>query len=278
MADKCDPIRSSLKKLQDDIELVDRFLVDGEGGTKPKLNPAWKKLNQQIVAKQAALKACEESLIPDTPVPLALMVSKIKCVDQSDEIRVPFGVNTADDEPYVVAFAVDVGLNGLVPGAINSKMTLVGPLSDVDAGDLRTPPHNRIWGLSGVAQKVTSADGLLVITAFLENDSGNAAQARSVLEKAAQVALLANLPAFASGQILRDELVRRIAADMAGAMSLATAGVPDPDDHIGSIQEVRFSQAELDRIYRNLGHVEKTLTYSGDDARYRVTYRLFRES
>jgi hypothetical protein len=199
-------------------------------------------------------------------------------LDQSDEIRVPFGLNTEDDEPYATVFAVDLKTNNLVGapvGAVNSKMTLIGPLADMDIEELPAP-SNVIWGLSNAADVISSADNLIVLVVMMENDRGSADQVRTVLEKAAQASLLANLPALSSGQIARQELVNRMIADTTGAMGVAKVGIPDPDDHIGSIQELRFTQSELDDIYRNLGAVEKSLTFEGDDAKYVLKFRMFR--
>ena len=187
-----------------------------------------------------------------------------------------FGLNTEDDEPYALVFAVDLNITASIPvGATNSKMTLVGPLLDVDPGD-RSAPANVIWGLSNAPDMVTSANNLIVLVAMMENDSGSPDQARTVLEAAAQLSLIANLPAFTSLQIPRQELVSRIIARMSGAMGLAKAGVPNPDDNIGDIQELRFFQFELDDIYKNRGPNEKSLTFEGDDAKYVLKFRMFR--
>jgi hypothetical protein len=64
--------------------------------------------------------------------------------------------------------------------------------------------------------------------------------------------------------------------DMDGAIGAAKVGIPDPNDNIGPIQELRFSQDELDHIYRNLGSIEKTLTFEDDDTKYQLKFRLFR--
>ena len=160
-------------------------------------------------------------------------------------------------------------------GAINSKITLVGPLADVDLEN-RSAPFNIIWGLSNAPDMITSANNLIVLVAMMENDTGNPDQARTVLEAAAQAAMFAHLLAFTSQQIPRQELVNRIIAGMAGAMNAATVGIPDPDDHIGPIQELRFFQFELDDIYRNLEPREKELTFEGDDAKYVLKFRMFR--
>ena len=69
-------------------------------------------------------------------------------------------------------------------------------------------------------------------------------------------------------QIPRQELVSRIIADMTGAIGAATVAAPNPEDNIGAIQELRFSQSELDHIYRNLGPVDNSRTIEGVDAKY----------
>lgn len=276
--DKCDPIRTKLHDLEVKLKSTDKFLVEPAPGEKnppkPVLNPEWKKLSQQITNDRLSLQACEESKIPNTPVPLTLTLTKFACLDQSDEINVPFIGNIENDEPYAVIFAVDLKTN--LAGATNSKMTLVGPLTEVEAGDEVTAPTNVIWGLSNVADLVTSADNLIVLVTMMENDDASPSQVRTALETAAQGSMAKNLPAFFNKQIPRQELVNRIIAVMNGAMGTAKFGLPGPDDNIGPIQELRFSQAELDHIYRNLGPVEKNLTFAGDDAKYVLKFLMFR--
>jgi hypothetical protein len=245
---------------------------------KPVLNGEWKKLQTKITNKRLALRACEESLIPNTPVPVTLTLTTFHCLDQSDEFRLFFGFNIEDDEPYALVFAVDINLSfASIPiGVANSKMSLIGALADVDEGDELSAPANVIWGLSNAPSLISTADNLIVLVAMMENDSGSPAQARSTLELAAKAALLANVGLMANGSIPRQELVNRMIAQMDGVMGAAKLGAPNPDDNIGAIQELRFFQVELDHIYRNLGPIEKSLTFEGDDAKYVLKFKLFR--
>lgn len=232
-------------------------------------------LATKLAKAQQALENClhpPQKLPQAVPVPLTLTLSKFVCRDESDPG--PF----ENDEPYAVVFAVDLKVIGPVPtGAINSKMTLVGPLDDVAEDDTVSAPANVIWGLSNAPDFVSSADNLIVIAVMMENDSGNPDQVRTVLEKAAQVGLVTNAGLFASGKIPRQELVNRIIADLTGAIPVAKVGVPDPDDNIGPPKELRFLQSELDNIYRTLGGaIEKNLDFAGDDAEYTLVFRMFR--
>jgi len=154
-------------------------------------------------------------------------------------------------------------------------MTLVGPLADVDLEILSAPP-NVIWGLSNAPDFITSADNLIVLVAMMENDTGSPEAVRTALEAAARVALVANLTAFVNNQIPRQELVDRIISGMDGAVKAAKVGIPDPDDNIGAIQELRFFQPELEAIYKNFGPITKFLGFEGDDARYILTFEMFR--
>ena len=216
--------------------------------------------------------------------PLTLTLTRFACLDQSDEIRVLFGLNSEDDEPYAVVFAVDLMINSstsVANGAINSKASLIGPLADVDVDDDSAAPHNIIWGLSNAPSPISSADNLIVLVAMMENDSSSPDQVRSTLETAARASLITNLPAFmATGAIpaiTRQELVNRMIAGMAGAMGVAKVGFPDPDDNIGAIQELRFTQSELDDASTNFVNAEKSLTFEGDDAKYVTHFKVFRE-
>ncbi len=287
MADKCDPIRSKLHDLEVRLKNTDKFLnepIPGEPHPpKPVLNPEFRRLTNLVRNARASLQACQESLISNTPVPLTLTLTKFVCLDQSDEFRIIFGFNIEDDEPYALVFAVDMKLSLAVSFSTvaDSKMTLVGALSDVDEGEEYAAPANVIWGLNNAPGMISSADNLIVLVVMMENDGGSPAQARTLLEGAAKSALGINVPLLANGTITRQELVNRIIAQMDGVMSTATvglnpAGFLNPDDNIGAIQELRFSQAELDHIYRNLGPIEKRLTFEGDDAKYVLKFKMFR--
>ena len=283
MADKCDPIRSEIQKLRTQLAKIPRTELGPKG--KPIPNPDFLEKKQEIVKAEGRLKKCVDTLPektpppppppPPSPDPVTLALTKFDCRDQSDDIRI-FFQNVEDDEPYAVVWAVDLKLKNLVPaGASNSKMTLVGPLADVDLEILSAPP-NVIWGLSNAPDFITSADNLIVLAAMMENDTGSPEAVRTALEAAARVALAANLQAFIDTHIPRQELVNRIISGMDGAMKAAKVGIPDPDDNIGPIQELRFFQAELDAIYKNFGPITKFLGFEGDDARYILTFEMFR--
>ena len=282
---KCDPIRSKLNDLEERLKHIRKF-DKSELGERPRISDEWAEVNTLVSKTRFALRACEAPFLPPPPppppaVPLTLTLTNFVCLDQSDEIRILFGFNTEDDEPYAVVFAVDLKIANLAVaslpvGAINSKMTLIGALADVNEGEEVSAPGNVIWGLSNASDLVTSANNLIVLVAMMENDDGSPSQVRTVLEKAAQASLFSNLPAFTSLQIPRQELVSRIIADMDGAMGAAKVGVPNPDDNIGAIQELRFFQFELDDIYKNRGPVEKSLTFEGDDAKYVLKFKMFR--
>jgi hypothetical protein len=279
MADKCDPIRAEIKKLEAQLKKIKKFEKGPDGH--PEITQEFADKQTEIKKARKQLEKCEGPVIPrkkdpPKPVPVTLTLTQFECRDQSDDIRV-LGFNVEDDEPYAVVFAVDLKVTfGAPVGAINSKMTLIGPLADVDLETVAAPP-NVIYGLSNASDFVTSADNLLVLVGMMENDSGSPNQVRTLLEKAGQVSLFTNLPAFASQEIPRQELVDRIINDMTGAMGGAKVGVPDPDDNIGSIQELRFFQPELDRIYSNFNlPTEKFLSFEGDDAKYTLKFVMFR--
>jgi hypothetical protein len=283
MADKCDPIRSTLNDLEGQLKVTEKYFVEpgGEDGPfrRPVVNPEWTSLVRRVANARLSLQACEESLIPNTPVPLTLTLTKFVCLDQSDEFRILFGFNTEDDEPYALVFAVDINpsLIGSIPvGALNSKMTLVGPLADVDEGEEYSAPPNMIWGLSSAPSLISSADNLIVLVVMMENDSGSADQARTVLETTAQLRLVTNVGLLSANAITRQELVNRIISGMDGLMLPATLGITNFDDRIGPIQELRFFDYELDHIYRNLGPIEKSLTFEGNDAKYVLKFSMFR--
>ncbi len=283
MADICDPIRVKLNDLEVQLANTDKFIQEplerGEQHPpRPVLNPEFTRLTNLVRNARSSLQACIESLIPSTPVPLTLTLTKFLCLAQSDEF-VFLGSNTENDEPYALIFAVDIkpsAIGSIPVGVLNSKMTLVGPLENVEEGDEVLAPPNIIWGLNNAPALVSSADNLIILVVMMENDNGTPQQARTILEGAAQAKLLTNVGLLSTNVIDRQELVNRIIAEMDGFMPAAKFGFPSQDDNIGPIQELRFSQDELDHIYRNLGPLEKQLFFQGDFAKYVLTFNLFR--
>ena len=179
MADKCDPIRSEIGVLRKQLSKIPKTEKGPNG--KPVANPDFGEKQAEIKTAEGRLKKCESTLPdiptipkpqpqPPSPVPVTLTLTKFDCRDQSDEI-IFLGQNLEDDEPYAVAWAVDLK-DKVAAGAINSKMTLVGPLADVDPEIVSAPP-NVIWGLSDAPDFVTSADNLIVLVAMMENDTGS---------------------------------------------------------------------------------------------------------
>lgn len=279
MADRCDPNRAEVADLQRQLDDLDPFIIDPDDGgprPRPRPNPQYRRVAALLRAATARLGACLRTLdppIPPTPVPVALRARGLRCFDQNDTDR--GGIfDIEDDEPYVLAFAVDL----LAP--TNSKMTRVGPISDVDDDEEDTffaLPANLIWGLSEVPQLISSADNLICIVALMENDNANPNQVRELVEIDVKVRLLTEGIAFAAGQIPRAELVRRLINAVNGSLPIASVAFPGPDDQIGSAQELRFTQDELDTIYRDGGAaIEKKLFFEGDDSKYDVYFRMSR--
>jgi hypothetical protein len=279
--DKCDPLRSQLRALETELARTRKFDPPEPGVPRgrPVISEQFAAISRRVSSARLALRLCLPPPPPPPPVvptPLTLTLTKFVCLDQSDDIRL-FGLNVEDDEPYALVFAVDLRLTlGAAPvGASNSKMTLVGPLSDVDPEELTAPP-NVLWGLSNMPDLVSSADNLIILVAMMENDSSSPDQVRRTLEIAAQAAMAQNLPAFIAKQIPRQELVNRMISGAAGAMGVAKVGIPDPDDNIGAIQELRIFQFELDSFYRTSTPIEKSLVFEGDDAKYVLKFSAFR--
>ena len=221
---------------------------------------------------------------PGAAEPADTDADEVRCLDQSDEIRVLFGLNSEDDEPYAVVFAVDLMINSSTSVA-DRRDQLQGEPHRAARRRRRgrrqrcTPQHH--LGSEHAPSPISSADNLIVLVAMMENDSSSPDQVRLTLETAARASLITNLPAFmATGAIpaiTRQELVNRMIVGMAGAMGVAKVGFPDPDDNIGAIQELRFTQSELDDASTNFVNAEKSLTFEGDDAKYVTHFKVFRE-
>ncbi|MFN2537448.1 MAG: hypothetical protein ABR549_04750, partial [Mycobacteriales bacterium] len=86
------------------------------------------------------------------PPNIAVALARLKSNEQED--TEPPVINTEDDEPYVVVLSIDVGdrtLDGVL-GAVSpppSQLFRVGPMEDIDKGDLKPAPPNQLWNLDG---------------------------------------------------------------------------------------------------------------------------------
>ncbi|UFS70210.1 hypothetical protein LPW11_20335 [Geomonas sp. RF6] len=60
MATKCDPIRSQLYALQEELKKTPMFLNEATEGSKPELNPAWVNLDSHLTRTRMSLQVCEE--------------------------------------------------------------------------------------------------------------------------------------------------------------------------------------------------------------------------
>jgi hypothetical protein len=283
MADDCDPIRAEINQLEELLSVTPKFEEPdsepepGFPGGRPQPNPEFRELQQKIGEAKNRLRNCEGRPVvrrdpppPPPPIPLTLTAVGLTCFDQSDPNSGIF-IDIEDDEPYVLAFAVDFSRPD------NSKLTLIGPISGADddeGGVFSVLPSNKIWGLNNEAQLISSAINFICIIAFMENDGANPDIVRTGVENSLRLSLISEVIPFTTGLIGRPELVSRLINAMNGFIPLFKVAVPDPDDQIGSAQELSFSQNELDGIYRSRSAIDKKLSFEGDDAKYDLFLRI----
>lgn len=205
-----------------------------------------------------------ETIMAALPVTIAL--KNIKCKIETDEV--------GSDEPYVLVTAVDLG-NPLLP---NAEVTLYGPWSDVDAGELHgTQPlqpginpsdfpflvwRRNAWGPSGSAKPIPNLGNAVILVSMMEHDDGKPGTARELV-KGAVVSSLA-----ASAGMTRAQRVTKLKADINEALGIPT-GFPNFDDRVGTTQELTLSANLLDVA---AGPKTKTLTITGDGGKYEVTF------
>lgn len=218
------------------------------------------------------------------PVPLVHVgMTRLVCHEQEDTEPL---IDTEDDEPYVlvVSVACPPPEGGLLAGVPSAEVFRIGPFDSVDAGDRRDAPPNVVWGLNGQPAPMPDADRALFLVALLENDNADPARVARALAGPAQ-ATVAGLWANAMARegldpAERFALFRRSFRDSVQEtlgvvrMTPLPGGALDPDDLIGPVQELRFTDAELSEVIRTRRPVERTLQFRGDDASYDLTFAL----
>lgn len=197
-----------------------------------------------------------------TQAAVSVSLERLKCHEQED--GEPPLIDTEDDEPYVLIVSIDGSASaevasGTTPRTPSAELFRVGPLADIDKGDLKPVPPNTLWGLDGAAAPMPAADRAIFLVALLEHDNANPAQvARSTagMVRAAVVGLWANvqgrrdlteaerLELFIASA--RDSFAE--AVDNFRRIRPALGALLDHDDLIGPVQVFRFTGAELSRV------------------------------
>ena len=197
---------------------------------------------------------------------IKIRVAAVRVLDESNEISFE-----GTDEPYIIVFVADRSkkVGGIaVPSA---KTTVFGPWS-ADEGDLlQTASNEACWGPSGTPVMVNHPDHLIILAGVMENDDGNPTQGRALVN-GLMAGSLANM---AGSNLNRDQMAAQLKIDMDGALSQARiTGIPDFDDRVGPVRELRLTQADLDKAKTT--KVRKNLTFDGGDKEgaYRVGFDL----
>ncbi|MDQ3710683.1 MAG: hypothetical protein M3388_00455 [Acidobacteriota bacterium] len=131
------------------------------------------------------------------------------------------------DEPYVVVFAAK--LKSPFPGVNipTAHTVLYGRWGDIDSGDRgRTgllhygpggsplvSPEN-FWGLDGKPSELTNDNDVIFLVGLMENDYGNPGGVRAGLH----AQLFAALTSYANAGMSRQDMVRKLLADMRDAL------------------------------------------------------------
>ncbi|WP_257461727.1 hypothetical protein [Archangium lipolyticum] len=267
MANPCQSIIDKIRALEREKSDLIRDIHDAdEGGPvhKPPVHdPEFKELTRQITQETKKLNAC---LIKNaSPVPMVLSVESLSSSDANDPG--PF----ESDEPYVLVYVLNLPslTNPTLP---RPKVVLVGPLSEVDAGESHKAPANVLWGIDGVPRPIPKPEDIILLVALVENDFASAASVRTLVEVTMGAVLAVNLPSVGN----RQEFVRRLRNGMEGAIQTAVkAGFPDRDDLIDSVKELRLGALDVAHAF-HFGGTPLELSFKGDDSHYRVTFRLKR--
>lgn len=279
MAHNCSSIMAEIDRLLEEKKNFDW------GGQRPgPSNPLWKEwtlLQRKVTEAERRLHQCvNQPHPPVTPTAIKLSVHGIQCFEQEDTNVWLWDVE--DDEPYVLVFSLNVPMieASLSPPRLDislprPKVTKVGPWEDIDDDEItHLAPTNVIWDANNGL--ITSPNDAFFIVALVENDNSDPEVVRTVTEDL----MFGELIKHATSASNRTDFARRLTDAMSGNVGIATTMigsgfVVDPDDRIGPAQELRLMQSDLNRVFSG-GMSMLSLYFAGDDARYRVTFRLSR--
>jgi len=214
-------------------------------------------------------------------VPVKLSVADIQCFSQEDtNVFWPF--DHEDDEPYVLCLSLNTPTIdfSVRPPRLDvelprPRVVKVGPWADVDdEGQVYVAPPNTIWDAD--SGSLNTPDDAIFIAALVEQDNSDPETVRGIVEDLMVVKLLEH----ATSATNRNDFVRRMVDSMSWAVGFATTsigsgGVIDPDDRIGLAQELPILQRDLQPAFAG-GESTIPLSFRGDDADYRVRFRLSR--
>lgn len=259
---------------------------DGPGGPRNPEWLIWRELGRKIADAQRRLRQCinNNPQNPPSPVPVKISVSGIQCFDQDDGPGFwPF--DTEDDEPYVLVFVLNIPrvFLSLNPPALRvnfpqPRVLKVGPWEDVDDdGLIQSAPANTIWDAnSGL---ISTPNEVILISSLVENDNSDPETVRGGLtgvENQMRGHLIANIASAGNRSVFVGNMVRAMTGSVAFSTTpIGSGGVLDADDQIGQAQELRLTQADLDRVFA--GQTRRfMLPFRGKGADYRVFFEMSR--
>jgi hypothetical protein len=201
---------------------------------------------------------------------LQIRLGSIKCNDDTDE--------AGGDRPYLLVTAVALppppqpGNPGSFAGPFDVTLYTFVKM-DSDSRTLFGSVGHRFpsfWGVGGLPANLADTLNGIVLVALMENDEGKPALVRASVLAAVQPSLLRSMSLPRAGK------VPLLLGDVNSARNIPTAGgsLLNDDDAIGDVQELSFSEDELQRA--DLGEVVvRTLQFFGDDAHYTLTFEAF---
>ena len=191
---------------------------------------------------------------------------EMRCLQETSEL-------SASDEPYILFFTAD--LHGLIPKMSLSKTKV---FEGTDKGTL-DKQWVRIWGVDGNAQPIIDPDKILILVKLMENDDSDPRD----LVVDCRPLLSSNCLFLAQSGKSHSDIVAQLiqvfdrkASESAGLSAankfIHLGGSPNADDDIGSAQELRITQTDLNNAKNRT--IRKNLTFSGDGGKYRLGFDI----
>ena len=200
-----------------------------------------------------------------------IALKKIKCI-----IKDSFAADS--DEPYVIAFAVDLATAGLLPLG-SSKTTLYGPWEgdkSMDGGDEHIVKSGELlWGFDNQPRDIANSEDALILVGLMESDH-DAAGANS-LRTLFNTAMFGSLATYSIPDMDRTALAEALRKDMQGHLDVLRKliGPPENDERLGKVREVRISPETLNDAQNGVVTLPPIkFTNSVKDFEYDLTFQI----
>jgi hypothetical protein len=170
------------------------------------------------------------------------------------------------DEVYAVIFVGDATTTPPQTRVFRSKV-----FTGVDQNNVRKQ-WIRVWGINGAPTEIADPNRLLILCGLMESDSSEPSNVHAAVDQAATAAFTLSIVQGVGHGAMASRVGNAMLTGMRTGAFVSFSPPSSPDDII-DVDEVRFSQNELDSA-RGGSLVTKEVKLTGQDGEYRALFHL----